>query len=66
MDWVALPGQTKYSGFSVVDYMVTSNHVRLLLFDKAGRNIIPDDRKLIAGRTGWEYNVRKNRKGACP
>ena len=44
--------------------MVTSNHVHLLVFDKAGRNIIPDAMKLVAGRTGQEYNIRKNRRGA--
>ncbi len=31
--------------------------------DNGGRNIIPDSIKLVAGRTGQEYNVRKNRKG---
>jgi len=44
--------------------MVTSNHVHLLVFDNAGRNVIPDSIKLVAGRTGQEYNVHKNRKGA--
>jgi putative transposase len=44
--------------------MVTSNHVHLLAFDNRGRNVIPDSIKLVAGRTGQEYNVRKNRKGA--
>jgi len=44
--------------------MVTSNHIHLLVFDTGGRNIIPDSIKLIAGRTGQEYNVRKSRKGA--
>ncbi len=44
--------------------MVTSNHVHLLAFDNEGRNVIPDSIKLVAGRTGQEYNVRKNRKGA--
>jgi putative transposase len=32
--------------------------------DKGGQNVIPDSIKLIAGRIGQEYNVRKNRKGA--
>jgi putative transposase len=36
----------------------------LLAFDSGGRNDIPDSKKLAAGRTGQEYNVRKNRKGA--
>jgi len=49
---------------SVLDYMVTSNHVHLLVFDAGGRNVIPDSIKLVAGRTGQEYNARKNRKGA--
>jgi putative transposase len=44
--------------------MVTSNHVHLLAFDNGGRNVIPDSIKLVAGRTGQEYNVRKKRKGA--
>ena len=54
----------RYSGLSVLNYMVTSNHVHLLAFDNGGRNVIPDSIKLVAGRTGQEYNVRKNRKGA--
>ena len=44
--------------------MVTSNHIHLLIFDNGGRNVIPDSIKLIAGRTGQEYNIRKSRKGA--
>ncbi len=44
--------------------MVTSNHVHLLAFDNSGRNVIPDSIKLVDGRTGQEYNVRKNSKGA--
>jgi putative transposase len=44
--------------------MVTSNHVHLLAFDTGGCNVISDSIKLVAGRTGQEYNVRKNRKGA--
>ncbi len=45
-------------------YRATSNHVHRLAFDNEGRNVIPDSIKLVAGRTGQEYNVRKNRKGA--
>jgi putative transposase len=54
----------RYDGLSVLDYMVTSNHIHLLVYDTGGRNVIPDSIKLIAGRTGQEYNVRKSRKGA--
>jgi len=64
--WIQWLYQAKkrYSGLSVLNYMVTSNHVHLLVFDNGGRNVIPDSIKLVAGRTGQEYNVRKNRKGA--
>jgi putative transposase len=49
---------------SVLDYTVTSNHIHLLLLDNGGRDVIPETLQLIAGRTGQEYNQRKNRKGA--
>jgi len=44
--------------------MVTSNHVHLLVVDDGERDVIPNSLKLVAGRTGQEYNQRKNRKGA--
>jgi hypothetical protein len=40
------------------DYMVTSNHVHLLIKD-TGSNVIAGSIQLIAGRTGQEYNARK-------
>jgi len=63
IEWL-YQAKKRYSGLCVLSYMVTSNHVHLLAFDKEGRNVIPDTIKLVAGRTGQEYNVRKNRKGA--
>ena len=54
----------KRYGLSILNYAVTSNHIHLLVVDKPGRNVIPDSIKLIAGRTGQEYNQRKKRKGA--
>ena len=63
MEWL-YQAKKRFSGFSVLDYMVTSNHIHLLVHDTCGRNVIPDSIKLVAGRTGQEYNVRKNRKGA--
>jgi putative transposase len=56
--------QRRYTGLSVLNYMVTSNHIHLLAFDNGGRNVIPDSIKLVAGSTGQVYNIRKNRKGA--
>jgi len=44
--------------------MVTSNHIHLLVVDSGGREVIPKSLQLIAGRTGQEYNQRKNRNGA--
>jgi len=43
---------------------VTSNHIHLLVQDGREREVIPQTVQLIAGRTGQEYNRRKNRKGA--
>ncbi len=47
-----------------MNYAVTSNHIHLLVVGDGDRDIIPKSIKLIAGRTGQEYNQRKNRKGA--
>ncbi|BBO71393.1 hypothetical protein DSCA_53330 [Desulfosarcina alkanivorans] len=47
----------------ILDYTVISNHIHLLLADDGARNAIPDSIKLIAGRTGQEFNQRKKRKG---
>ena len=54
----------KRFGLSVLNYMVTSNHIHLLVRDNGDRDVIPKSIQLIAGRTGQEYNQRKNRKGA--
>jgi hypothetical protein len=45
----------KRFGLSVLDYMVTCNHVHLLIKD-TGPNVIARSMQLIAGRTGQEYN----------
>lgn len=54
----------KRYGLSVLNYMVTSNHIHLLVKDNGERDVIPNSIQLIAGRTGQEFNQRKNRKGA--
>lgn len=43
---------------------MTSNHIHLVVQDEGGRDVIPQSIKLVAGRTGQEYIVRKKRKGA--
>jgi len=47
----------------VLDFVVTSNHVHLLVQDR-GRGEIAKSMQLIAGRTAQAYNRRKGRKGA--
>ena len=44
-------------------YMVTSNHIHLLVKD-TGQDVIAQSLQLIAGRTAQEYNERKGRHGA--
>jgi REP element-mobilizing transposase RayT len=62
MDW--LFEAKKRFNLSVLNYMVTSNHIHLLVYDNNGRDVIPKSIQLIAARTGQEYNIRKQRKGA--
>jgi len=54
----------KRYGIRILNYMVTSNHIHLLLVDGGEQDVIPKSIKLVAGRTGQEYNQRKNRNGA--
>ncbi|WP_084456917.1 transposase [Desulfogranum mediterraneum] len=48
----------------VFNWIVTSNHIHLLLLDETGQEVIPRSIQLIAGRTAQGYNQRKRRKGA--
>jgi len=54
----------KRFGTSILNYVVTSNHIHLVVRDDKGEGVIPQTVQLVAGRTGQEYNLRKNRKGA--
>jgi putative transposase len=53
----------KRFGLSVLNYVVTSNHIHLLVVDR-GQGEIARSMQLIAGRTAQEYNKRKQRRGA--
>lgn len=53
----------KRYGLCVLNYIVTSNHIHLLVVDTKEK-IIPQSLQLIAGRTAQEFNTRKNRKGS--
>lgn len=53
----------KRYGLCVLNYIVTSNHIHLLVLDM-GDDAVAQSMQLIAGRTAQEYNQRKQRKGA--
>ena len=51
-------------GLRVLNYMVTSNHIHLLVYDDGRKNVILRSVQLISGRVGQEYNQRKSRNGS--
>ena len=63
--WLELLFQAKQRyGLVVLNYIVTSNHIHLLVSDDGDRETIPKSMQMLAGQTGQEYNRRKKRKGA--
>ena len=53
----------KRFGLQVLNFVATSNHIHLLVVDSEPE-VIAKSLQLIAGRTGQEFNKRKERKGA--
>ena len=53
----------KRYGLCVLNYIVTSNHIHLLVRDTT-ENTIAKAMQLVASRMAQAYNKRKNRKGA--
>ena len=53
----------KRYGLCVLNYIITSNHIHLLVLEQ-GDGDIARSMQLIAGRTAQAYNLRKHRKGA--
>lgn len=51
-------------GVSVLNYIVTSNHIHLLVSGDTATGNIANFMQLVQGRTAQEYNNRTNRKGA--
>ena len=47
----------------ILDYMVTSNHIHVLLWANEG-STISDVMRYIKGTTGRDFNRRKHREGA--
>src|SRR5438552_7189612 len=47
--WIAwLFEAKKRFGLCVLDYRVTSNHIHLLVYDREGRDVIPNSMQLVA------------------
>lgn len=53
----------KRFGLSVLNYIATSNHIHLLIWDR-GNSEISSSMQLVASRTAQEFNRRKKRQGA--
>ena len=51
-------------GLCVLNYIVTSNHVHLLVYSRNDDRTIANSMQLIAGRTAQSYNRRRGRRGA--
>ncbi len=51
-------------GLIILNYMITSNHIHLLVYDDGRHDVVSRSILLAAGRTAYEYNRRKNRSGA--
>ena len=60
MQW--LYGARKRYGQVILNYVVSSNHIHLIVYEKDSRETIPKSIQLLAGRTGQAYNQRKKRK----
>lgn len=54
----------KRYGLAILNYVVTSNHIHLMVYDDGRRGVIPRSILLAASRTAREYNERKARSGA--
>lgn len=63
--WLNLLHQAKKRfKLSILNYAITSNHIHLLIMDTGDNHPISKAIHFVAGRLAWEYNQRKNRKGA--
>jgi putative transposase len=50
----------KRYGLAILNYMITSNHIHLLVVDTGNKDVITKSMKLVAARIAQEYNQRKN------
>jgi putative transposase len=62
MQWL-FEAKRRY-GLTILNYIITSNHIHLLVKDSSGKDTISKSLQLVAGRTAQEFNQRKQRQGA--
>lgn len=63
--WIEWLFQAKHRyGLRILNYIVTCNHIHLLVLDNEKPQVMSRSLQLIAGRTAQEFNLRKSRKGA--
>ena len=62
MQWL-FEAKRRY-GLTILNYMITSNHIHLLVKDSGGNETISRSLQLIVGPTAQEYNQRRQRQGA--
>ncbi len=60
--WI-LEGRKRYD-LCILNFMITSNHIHLLVLDRDEGKAIAKSLHLASGRLGQDYNKRKNRSGA--
>jgi putative transposase len=56
MQWL-FEAEKRY-GLVILNYVVTSNHIHLVVYEKNSRETIPKSIQLLAGRTGQGNNSR--------
>ncbi len=64
-NWISwlFKAKKKY-GMIILNYIVTKNHIHLLVYDDGRKDVIPRSMLLVASRTAIDYNKRKRRSGA--
>jgi len=50
----------KRYGLTVLNFMITSNHIHLIVVDDDAKDVISRSMQLVASRTAQEYNWRKS------
>ncbi len=54
----------KRYGFCVLNYIITSNHIHLIVFDNGHPDAIEDSMQFCQGRHAQDYNNRRGRHGS--